>query len=75
MSSIPWLEDLEYLSTFERVFLVLIVIIGSMATGFALDAPRSQAGLAARDIGGSAACSQLWARAAPARVVDEMRPF
>jgi hypothetical protein len=51
------------------------VIIGSMATGFALDAPRSQAGLAARDIGGSADCSQLWARAAPARVVDEMRPF
>jgi hypothetical protein len=45
MNSIPWLEDLEYLSTFERVFLVLIVIIGCMTTGFVIDAIMKNLGL------------------------------
>jgi uncharacterized membrane protein YeaQ/YmgE (transglycosylase-associated protein family) len=34
MNSIPWLADLKDLSGFELSFLVLIVIIATLATGF-----------------------------------------
>jgi hypothetical protein len=45
MSSIPWLADLEYLSSFETVLLVLLVIIGCMAAGFAIDVIMRDLGL------------------------------
>ena len=37
MNSIPWLSDLKDLSGFELSFLVLIVIIATLATGFVTD--------------------------------------
>jgi hypothetical protein len=37
MNSIPWLADIGELSGFELSFLVLIVIIATLATGFVID--------------------------------------
>jgi uncharacterized membrane protein YeaQ/YmgE (transglycosylase-associated protein family) len=37
MNSIPWLADIKELSGFELSFLVLIVIIATLATGFVID--------------------------------------
>jgi hypothetical protein len=45
MSTIPWFADLQDLSPFETVFLVLVVIIACMASGFALDATMKNLGL------------------------------
>jgi hypothetical protein len=45
MSTIPWFADLQDLSPFETVFLVLVVIIACMASGFGLDATMKNLGL------------------------------
>lgn len=45
MNSIPWLADLQDLSPFEMSFLVLIVIVACMATGFVVDATMKNLGL------------------------------
>jgi hypothetical protein len=45
MSTIPWLVDLQDLSPFETAFLVLIVIVACMASGFAVDAAMKNLGL------------------------------
>ncbi|MGO8800313.1 MAG: hypothetical protein ACLQE9_02395 [Roseiarcus sp.] len=45
MSTIPWLADLQDLSPFETVFLILIIIVVCMASGFLLDAAMKNLGL------------------------------
>ena len=45
MSTIPWFADLQDLSPFETVFLVLLVIIACIVSGFALDAAMKNLGL------------------------------
>lgn len=45
MSAIPWFADLQDLSPFEAVFVVLVVIIACMASGFALDAAMKNLGM------------------------------
>jgi hypothetical protein len=47
MSAIPWLADLRDLSPFEMAFLVLIVIVACMASGFAIDATMKNLGFGA----------------------------
>jgi hypothetical protein len=45
MSTIPWLADLQDLPPFEMAFLILIVIVACMATGFFVDAAMKNLGL------------------------------
>ena len=45
MNAIPWLVDLQQLSTAELSFLILMVIVGCIATGFALDAIMKDLGM------------------------------
>lgn len=45
MSTIPWLADLADLPVFEKAFLILIVIVVCMASGFLIDAAMKNLGL------------------------------
>jgi uncharacterized membrane protein YeaQ/YmgE (transglycosylase-associated protein family) len=45
MSSIPWLADLQDLSTMELAFLGVVVLIAGFAAGFIVDMIMKDAGL------------------------------
>ncbi len=45
MNTIPWFADLQELSPFETVFVVLLTIIACLASGFAIDAAMKNLGL------------------------------
>ena len=45
MSAIPWLADLEELSSGEMCFLILMVIVGGMTIGFVVDIIMKDLGL------------------------------
>lgn len=45
MNAIPWLVDLQELSSGEFAFLMLILVVGCITTGFILDAIMKDLGL------------------------------
>jgi hypothetical protein len=45
MSSIPWLADIEELSSVEWSFLILAVIVACLTTGFVIDVIMKDLGL------------------------------